>query len=160
LDQEQICSLWRLLQHRAAWEGTDNQTKLDNQEVVLSVFAGPIRKSLRGPRAPTPDEFKDGLNQLYPRQLYPGYADSVVNTLFTDWPKMPFIKTGYASPTIGQIFRIRDKLLKPFHGRLFFAGEHTQMDFFGYMEGALRSGERAAEKVSEQVCPTQVSRVA
>jgi monoamine oxidase len=137
------------------WEGTDNQTKLDHQEVVLSVFAGPILKSPRGPRAPTRDEFKNGLNQLYP-----GYAGSLVNTLFTDWPNIPFIKTGYASPTIGQIFRIRDKLLKPFHGRLFFAGEHTQMDFFGYMEGALRSGERAAEKVCEQVCPMRVCRVA
>ena len=40
--------------------------------------------------------------------------------------------------------QVGEKLNKPFHDRLFFAGEHTQMDFFGYMEGALRSGERAA----------------
>ena len=65
---------------------------------------------------------------------------------------MPFIKTGYVSPRIGQIFTIGEKLSKPFHDRLFFAGEHTQMDFFGYMEGALRSGERAAEKLMLQAC--------
>jgi monoamine oxidase len=137
------------------WEGTDNQTKLDDQGVVLSVFAGPCLKGPGGPRVPTADECKKELNRLYP-----GYAGNLIKTLYTDWPNMPFIKTGYVSPKIGQIFRIGDKLLKPFHGRLFFAGEHTQMDFFGYMEGALRSGERAAENLIRQVCPLEVGRVA
>ena len=56
------------------------------------------------------------------------------------------------SPKINQLIDIGEKLSKPFHDRLFFAGEHTQMDFFGYMEGALRSGERAADTLMRKAC--------
>ena len=49
-----------------------------------------------------------------------------------DWPNEPYIKTGYASPKPGQIFTIGKELNEPFQGRMFFAGEHTAMDFFGY----------------------------
>jgi monoamine oxidase len=129
------------------WEGTDNQTRVGKQGIVLSVFAGPILPGPRGPRVPTPEEFTNRL-----RELYPGYIKNRNKVLFSDWPNTPFIKTGYVSPRLGQIFEIGPKLNKPFHGRLFFAGEHTQMDFFGYMEGALRSGNRAAELLMSQSC--------
>jgi monoamine oxidase len=134
------------------WEGTDNQTRVGNQGIVLSVFAGPI---LKGGNVPAPADFDPEL-----KRLYPGYAGNVNNTLFTNWPKEPFIMTGYAAPSIGQIFKIGDKLTKPYQGRLFFAGEHTQMDFFGYMEGALRSGERAARNLIQQACGWRGRRVA
>lgn len=78
-----------------------------------------------------------------------------LRALFANWPKQPFIKTGYASPRLGEIFTIGRRLSEPFQGRLFFAGEHTQMDHFGYMEGALRSGERAAELLMYRACNLQ-----
>jgi monoamine oxidase len=141
------------------WEGTDNQTRVEvkipdprgrplavKQGIVLSVFAGPI---LAGPRVPTRDEFKKEL-----RRLYSGYTDDKLNKepLLSNWPRVPFIMTGYASPTRGQIFTIGRELNKPWHERMFFAGEHTQMDFFGYMEGALRSGDRAAHALISKAC--------
>ncbi len=69
-----------------------------------------------------------------------------------DWSRQPFIRTGYSSPRVGQVFTIGKELNEPFGGRLFFAGEHTQLDHFGYMEGAIRSGERAARQVLDQAC--------
>ena len=36
-------------------------------------------------------------------------------------------------------------------GRVRFAGEHTQTDFQGYLEGAVRSGEKAAGSIIAQV---------
>jgi monoamine oxidase len=129
------------------WEGTDNQTRVGQQGIILSVFAGPILPGPRGPRVPTPEECTNRL-----KELYPGYIKNRNKFLFRDWPNTPFIKTGYVSPRTGQIFTIVKKLNEPFHGRLFFAGEHTQMDFFGYMEGALRSGKRAAELLMSQSC--------
>jgi len=59
-------------------------------------------------------------------------------------------------------FKVGKPLNEPYLGHIFFAGEHTQMDHFGYMEGALRSGERAAKLLMEQVCkqPEMVARVA
>jgi hypothetical protein len=74
------------------------------------------------------------------------------NVLYSDWPNVPWIKTGYWTPYPGEIFRVGKKLTEPYHDRLFFAGEHTQMDFFGCMEGALRSGERAAEALMLSAC--------
>lgn len=141
------------------WEGTDNQTrvvlgKISNhrggilevkQGIVLSVFAGPI---LPGGRVPAPDNFMRELKRLYPDD----YTRNLNKTHFSNWPNEPFIKTGYASPRIGEIFTIGKKLSEPFHDLLFFAGEHTQMDFFGYMEGALRSGKRAAVQLMLQSC--------
>jgi len=89
--------------------------------------------------------------------LYRGYKANLKNNNvhLANWPEEPFIETGYSSPGIGKIFDTGQKLINPLHDRLFFAGEHTQMDFFGYMEGALRSGLRAARdvmKAMEAMC--------
>jgi monoamine oxidase len=130
------------------WEGTDNQTRIGNQGIVLSVFAGPISTSGGAPKR---EDFERELPSLYP-----GYKDNLIkrkgNPLFSDWPHEPFIYTGYWSPKPKDIWKVGKKLTEPYHDRLFFAGEHTQMDFFGYMEGALRSGERAAETLMLQAC--------
>jgi monoamine oxidase len=136
------------LQIGQVWEGTDNQTRVDEKQgIVLSVFAGPIRTGPRGPRAPTRDEFKQDLPKLYR-----GYTRNLNNTRFANWPNLPFIMTGYWAPYPKEIFKVGKKLTDPYPDRLFFAGEHTQIDFFGYMEGALRSGERAAETLMLHAC--------
>lgn len=122
------------------WEGTDNQTRIGDQGIVLSVFAGG--------RTPMPGEgdFKREL-----KKLYPNYPDKP-KTRFANWPAQPFIKGGYVSPGKNQVFNIGKPLNEPYLGHIFFAGEHTQMDHFGYMEGALRSGERAANLLMAQAC--------
>jgi monoamine oxidase len=122
------------------WEGTDNQSRIGDQGVVLSVFAGG--------RKPMPTE-KDFRREL--KILYTDYP-AAPRTRFANWPEQPFIRAGYVSPGKNQIFKVGKALNEPFLGRLFFAGEHTQMDHFGYMEGALRSGERAANLLMQQVC--------
>ena len=127
------------------WEGTDNQVQVGNAEVVLSVFAG-------GPAVAGRDE------AYYKRQLarlYPGYStsNSGRKTQLVDWGKRAFIETGYACPRLGHMFKVAPLLQKPFGERLFLAGEHTQTDFFGFMEGALRSGRRAATAIISKVCP-------
>jgi monoamine oxidase len=35
------------------------------------------------------------------------------------------------------------------HGNLRFAGEHTSVNYQGYMEGALRSGYRCAREITQ-----------
>jgi len=122
------------------WEGTDNQTRIGDQGIVLSVFAGG--------RTPMPTE-KDFRREL--KNLYPHYP-AAPKTRFANWPAQPFIRAGYVSPGKNQIFKVGKALNEPYLDRIFFAGEHTQMDHFGYMEGALRSGERAANLLMQQVC--------
>ena len=129
------------------WEGTDNQTRVKGQDIVLSVFAGA--------RTPTEKDFKRELDRLYPAVSggrRSGYLSNVQKTVLADWSRQPFIRTGYSSPRVGQIFTIGKELNQPYPGRLFFAGEHTQLDHFGYMEGAIRSGQRAANLLVATVC--------
>lgn len=129
------------------WEGTDNQTHVRGQDIVLSVFTGS--------RAPSVADYKKGLARLYPADSPnsdSGYLRNLRDTKLVDWSRQPFIRTGYSSPRVGQVFTIGRELNEPFQGRLFFAGEHTQIDHFGYMEGAIRSGERAARLLVDQLC--------
>ncbi len=128
------------------WEGTDNQTQLGEQPVVLSVFAGPISDTKHAPKL---EEFEKRLTELFP-----AYASHLIRpTLFSNWPMKTFIKAGYWSPLRGEIFAVSQKLTEShFGGRLRFAGEHTDTGFFGYMEGALRSGERAANSLMLRAC--------
>lgn len=129
------------------WEGTDNQMQVGDQPIVLNVFTGA--------RTPTESQYIDGLARLYPPtpgRARSGYRANLKATKVVDWSRQPFIRTGYSSPRVGQVFTIGKELNEPFGGRLFFAGEHTQLDHFGYMEGAIRSGERAARQLLEQSC--------
>ncbi|HEV2988045.1 MAG TPA: FAD-dependent oxidoreductase, partial [Candidatus Angelobacter sp.] len=127
------------------WEGTDNQTQVGNQGIVLSVFNG-------GQTTAGRDEsyFKNHLRDLYRGG---GYNKALKNPRLVSWHKEPYIRTGYSCPKIGHIFTIAPKLQEPIHHRLYLAGEHTETNFFGFMEGALRSGRRAAQAVIDKICP-------
>ncbi len=69
-----------------------------------------------------------------------------------NWPTEPHIRCGYASPAKDQIFTVGQALNRPFAQRMVFAGEHTSMAHFGYMEGALQSGRRAARQIVALAC--------
>jgi monoamine oxidase len=54
---------------------------------------------------------------------------------------------GYAVPTLRQVTTIGRRLAGDHKGRVLFAGEQASPGFYGYMEGALQSGGRAAREV-------------
>lgn len=67
------------------------------------------------------------------------------------WNRYPHSLGSYASPRPGQYTRLLEAAATPeLGGRLHFAGEHTSADFLGFMNGAVESGERAAEEVLGQ----------
>jgi len=121
------------------WESTDQQVRLAGQNLVLAIFAGG--------RLPAPGSFEPSLETLYP-----GYRKALVRKRLMDWPNEPHVRTGYASPKKDQIFTVGQALNRPFRQRMVFAGEHTSMAHFGYMEGALQSGRSAAERVLKLAC--------
>jgi len=59
----------------------------------------------------------------------------------------PWLQGGYSYWRVGQITGFSGYERVP-EGNIHFAGEHTSQDFQGYMEGALRSGERCALEIS------------
>jgi monoamine oxidase len=68
----------------------------------------------------------------------------------TDWTNEPYSRGCYAAlfgP--GDWRRLGPHLTTP-HGRLHWAGTETSTEFFGLMEGAIRSGHRAATEITEK----------
>jgi monoamine oxidase len=66
------------------------------------------------------------------------------SALLSSWDGDPWVRGSYSARTLSSPLR-DDDLVKPI-GPLFFAGEHTAGEWHGLMEGALRSGQRAAEQ--------------
>jgi monoamine oxidase len=65
--------------------------------------------------------------------------------LLSSWHDDPWVRGSYSARTLSSPLRDED-LVRPI-GPLHFAGEHTAGEWHGLMEGALRSGLRAAEQV-------------
>lgn len=66
--------------------------------------------------------------------------------LLTNWSQDPWARGAYAAHSPGFSTHDREALEQPV-GDIYFAGEYTDADFTGLMEGAIRSGQRAAERV-------------
>jgi monoamine oxidase len=65
--------------------------------------------------------------------------------LLSTWHDDPWVRGSYSARSLSSPLR-DDELARPI-GPLFFAGEHTAGEWHGLMEGALRSGVRAARQL-------------
>jgi monoamine oxidase len=84
-------------------------------------------------------------------QLYPGTAAAYNGKAARfHWPSAPFALGSYACYLPGQYTTIRAAEGEAVDN-LFFAGEHTSLDFQGYMNGASETGERAASEVLAKI---------
>lgn len=136
-------------QFGVTWEGTDNQIAAPGTDVELSLFAGgpyaelALKQSAAGG--------KPAVDAFYAKRIgaiYPGYTENLSQPAdFIAWPEDPWTGAGYSCPAPGEVCRAGPLLDKAFHKRLFFAGEHTCFAYFGYMEGALQSGRKAASAI-------------
>ena len=63
------------------------------------------------------------------------------------WSNYRYTLGSYSAAKVGQYTTMLDEAGKPaLNGRLQFAGEHTSgADYFGYMNGGVRSGNHAAQ---------------
>lgn len=66
------------------------------------------------------------------------------------WPTYRWVKASYAAYKPGQLTTIRGAEGLPV-GSLFFAGEHTSLDFQGFMNGGAETGRFAAEALLRRV---------
>lgn len=84
-------------------------------------------------------------------RIYPGAAGAFTKKAVRQhWPSSPFVLGSYTCYKPGQYSTLADSVATPV-GNLFFAGEHTSVDFNGYMEGAAETGERAAKEVLARI---------
>ncbi|NMN99843.1 NAD(P)-binding protein [Gordonia sp. TBRC 11910] len=91
------------------------------------------------------------LRRLYPQLPRPHYT-------VTDWLAEKYSRGCYAAlfgP--GDWLRLGPTLTEP-HGRIHWAGTETSLEFFGLMEGAIRSGHRVVAELNDGVEPRSASR--
>lgn len=65
----------------------------------------------------------------------------------TRWASDPFAQGSYSFNPVGSHPKMRQQLAQPQGGKLYFAGEATQRDYFGTAHGAYLSGIRAADEI-------------
>ena len=79
--------------------------------------------------------------------MYPGSAARAGAGALAHWPREPFSGGSYTAYAPRQMTRFHAALRRPV-GRVILAGEHTDT-FNSYMEGAVRSGVRAAHAIRQ-----------
>jgi monoamine oxidase len=124
------------------WDATRMQ---DSEHGVITFFTGGTDGRLLG-------KVDDGMSRAAMlevlNRVFPGVraAARPGEQVTVPWSDEPFAKGGYALYAPGQVTAFRGCEGEP-EGRVFFAGEHTSLEAQGYMEGAVRSGVKAASDV-------------
>jgi len=132
----------------AVWEGNEEQP---GPHGILSLLAG-------GSASVETRQLiaNGGVQQLTQQLAWLGAGDMpVLASRVISWEDDPWTRGGYAyfDPSYDPAWRLW--LCNP-HGRILFAGEHTSVQWQGYMNGAVESGLRAAKEVGVLVRQSRV----
>lgn len=123
-------------EYQAIWEPTFAQM---GTEKILSCFSG-------GTRSLKLCEQATELATATVRIVHPN-APEIIASRSYDWSADEWARGAYCYFRPGELHRFDPHLTQP-AGRVFFAGEHTApVEYRGYMEGAIRSGQRAAQQI-------------
>jgi monoamine oxidase len=81
------------------------------------------------------------------RTIYGQGIPEPIDFQITRWANDPFTFGSYSFNPLGVHPRVRSQLAEPIQGKLFFAGEATDIEHFGTAHGAYLSGLRAAKEI-------------
>lgn len=98
---------------------------------------------------------EDLVNTFVPEldKAFPGFAKTYNGKVFKfSWQNYPHNLGSYSSYKTGQWSTFGGVEAEPV-GKIFFAGEHCDIEFQGYMNGGARSGRKAAESLAAVVKP-------
>jgi monoamine oxidase len=131
----------------AVWDGNEEQS---GPQGILSFLAG-ASASVETQQIIAQEGVGGLVRQL---EWLGGHNMPVLASQVVSWENDPWARGGYAyfDPSYDPAWRLW--LSKP-HGRIVFAGEHTSVQWQGYMNGAVESGLRAAKEVGVLVNQSQ-----
>ena len=79
--------------------------------------------------------------------MYPGSAQYFESASVHAWHREEWIMGGFLAYGPGQVTQYWNAFIEP-AGKVYFAGEHTDDAYVGYLEGAVRSGMRVAKQIA------------
>ena len=130
---------------QTVWESTTTQT--GEAGILACTSSGTFSRSVAAQPVELAQQtvaalYLDASNASLP------VRDCVSATATHDWGDDPWSRGAYCYFAPGDLKGWRSDL--PYSaGRIVFAGEHTApVEFYGYMEGAIRSGQQAAAQIS------------
>lgn len=127
--------------YQNSWDVTQRQA--GNHGILVEYTGGTV--ALQAGNDTTSNHAAEFVGQI--DRVYPGAAAAYDGkAVRMAWDRMPFNQASYSAYLPGQYIGFAgtegDKV-----GKLHFAGEHTDFDNQGYMEGAAASGERVAHEI-------------
>jgi monoamine oxidase len=126
--------------YQSTWEASRAQP--GRPGILVDYTGGTIGKDFGG--ASANERAHRFVEQLGP--VLPGVSDYNGRAVLDYWTGRPFTRGSYAYYRVGQMTAFAGVEGKP-SGGCHFAGEQTSYTFQGYMEGAVKSGERAAAEI-------------
>ena len=73
------------------------------------------------------------------------------------WSKDPFTRGAYSEPVVGMTPQDFSNLAENL-GRLYFAGEATSEDWYGYMQGAYFTGKKQGQRIADDFLQKMLER--
>jgi monoamine oxidase len=137
--------------HHTVWSDQGPSAKVDVNGMgfnSVSVFTGgrhAVWLEKQGPQA-CQDFAVDRIAEVFGNDI----RKHVIRSITTAWSSEPWTRGSWACALPGQAHR-REDLARPVDGRLFFAGEATQVGGQGTCDGAYRSGVRAAREIAAEL---------
>jgi monoamine oxidase len=136
------------------WDDSVPSFGVEDRAILLYYPSGNLGTMLNGTDAmgpAHPDDVAAVLSQI--ETVFPGATaafDINKNAIQSSWFHSPWQKGSYSYWPIGGYtsFVGAAELVE---GNIHFAGEHTSVEFQGFMEGAVESGERAATEVFQSL---------
>jgi len=122
------------------------QSTVDDSPPGAGVLTGFVTgaEALRFSTLPAPAQHAAVLSQA--SRLFPDLPPPAAVHV-TDWVREPYSRGCYAALFGPGDWLARGPHLSPAHLRVHWAGTETSTEFFGLMEGAIRSGHRVASEI-------------
>jgi monoamine oxidase len=126
--------------YQNTWEVSRAQPSLKG--ILVNYTGGNIGKNLTGDPDVLAAQF---LGQIDP--VLPGLGGQYNGNVTLDhWPSYPWTQGSYSYWKVGQYTQFAG-VEREQEGAVHFCGEHTSIDFQGYLNGAVETGQRAATEV-------------
>jgi monoamine oxidase len=131
--------------YQNTWEVSRAQGGGKGKGILVDYTGGDIGASFgSGTPSSRAQEFMSELKPLFPSVDIPSHATGRATIDF--WTGYQWTKGSYSYWKVGQYTKFSG-MEKERQGNCHFCGEHTSQDFQGYLNGAVETGERAADEI-------------